>query len=39
LFGSFDEEQLEASGTASGKSNYVLAIGFILVGHINHHIK
>jgi hypothetical protein len=39
LFGSFDEEQLEASGTCSGKSNYVLAIGFIIIGHANHHIK
>lgn len=37
LFDSFDKEQLETSGTASGKSIYVLAIGFIIVGHINHH--
>jgi len=39
LFDSFDEEQLESSGTASGKSNYVLGIGFILAGHVNHHVK
>jgi len=39
LFGSFDEEQLDASGIASGKSIYVLGIGFIIVGHINHHTK
>ena len=39
LFGSFDEEQLESSGTANGKSNYVLAFGFIIIGHINHHMK
>ena len=39
LFGSFDEEQLESSGTASGKSNYVLGIGFIIIGHANHHIN
>jgi hypothetical protein len=37
LFSSFDEEQLENSGTASGKSNYVLGIGFIIAGHANHH--
>jgi uncharacterized damage-inducible protein DinB len=39
LFDSFDDEQLDTAGTASGKSNYVLAIGFIIAGHANHHIK
>jgi len=39
LFGSFDEEQLESTGIASGKPIYVLAIGFVIVGHINHHIN
>ena len=39
LFGSFDQEQLETSGTASGKSNYVLALGFTIAGHVNHHVK
>jgi hypothetical protein len=39
LFASFDKEQLETSGTASGHSNYVLGIGFILAGHVNHHLK
>ena len=39
LFDSFDDKQLETAGTASGKSNYVLAIGFIIAGHANHHIK
>ena len=39
LFCSFDDEQLETSGTASGKSNYVMGIGFIITGHANHHIK
>jgi hypothetical protein len=39
LFGSFDDEQLESSGTASGKPNYVLGIGFIIAGHANHHIN
>jgi uncharacterized damage-inducible protein DinB len=39
LFASFDEEQLNASGTSNGKSNYVLAFGFIIIGHSLHHIK
>jgi hypothetical protein len=38
LFSSFDKEQLESAGIANGKSVYVLAIGFVIVGHINHHI-
>ena len=37
LFETFDEEQLEATGIASGSSNYVRAFGFILVGHLIHH--
>jgi uncharacterized damage-inducible protein DinB len=39
LFGSFDVDQLETNGTASGKSNYVLGIGFIIAGHANHHMN
>jgi hypothetical protein len=39
MFGSFDDDQLEASGIASGNSIYVRALGFILVGHILHHCK
>jgi uncharacterized damage-inducible protein DinB len=39
LFDSFDNEQLESVGTASGKSNYVLGIGFVIAGHINHHVN
>ncbi len=39
LFRSFDEEQLEASGISGGNSIYVRALGFILVGHINHHVR
>ncbi len=38
LFGSFDEEQLDTTGTSNNNSIYVLAIGFILVGHVNHHV-
>lgn len=37
LFGSFSEEQLEASGEANGDSVYVLGIGFICAGHCYHH--
>jgi uncharacterized damage-inducible protein DinB len=39
LFTSFDEEQLEQAGVASGKSTYVKGIGYILVGHALHHKK
>ena len=39
LFASFDDEQLDSTGTASGKTNYVSAWGFIMVGHINHHVR
>jgi hypothetical protein len=37
LFESFDEEQLECSGTVNGGSTYVRGIGFILLGHSVHH--
>lgn len=37
LFGSFDEEQLDSSGFANDNSNYVLGIGFIVIGHSLHH--
>ena len=39
LFKSFDEDQLDATGTANNNSIYVLGIGFILVGHSLHHMK
>ena len=39
LFASFDDDQLQAAGTASNKSIYVLAIGFIVVGHSLHHVR
>ncbi len=39
LFGSFDEEQLDSAGISNGKSVYVLGIGFIIAGHINHHVN
>jgi len=37
LFASFDKEQLEAEGISNGRTNYVLGLGFICVGHCNHH--
>jgi hypothetical protein len=39
LFGSFDEEQLDASGVSNNHSNYVLGFGYITVGHTLHHMK
>jgi hypothetical protein len=39
LFRSFDTEQLETSGIASGKPMYVMGIGFIIAGHVEHHIR
>jgi hypothetical protein len=39
LFASFTPEHLEAGGFANGNPNYVLALGFIMAGHVNHHAK
>jgi uncharacterized damage-inducible protein DinB len=39
LFASFDNEQLEQSGIASENSTYVLGIGYIVAGHVNHHCQ
>jgi DinB superfamily len=39
LFGSFDEEQLDATGVSNNASNYVLAFGYITVGHPLHHVR
>ena len=39
LFKSFSEEQLTYLGTASNNSISVRAIGFIILGHQNHHLK
>lgn len=39
LFNSFDEEQLEQPGIASGKPTYVKGIAYILIGHALHHKK
>lgn len=39
LFSSFSEDQLAAAGTSNNASINVLSIGFITVGHCNHHIR
>jgi len=39
LYSSFDDEQLNASGISNENSNYVLAFGYISVGHSLHHMK
>jgi hypothetical protein len=39
MFASFDGEQLDHTGSANGKSVYVKAIGYILIGHSLHHKK
>jgi len=39
LYGSFDDEQLDASGVANNDSNYVLAFGYISIGHSLHHMR
>ena len=39
LFNSFDDEMLLRSGIASHQSISVLALGFVLVGHVTHHIN
>ncbi len=36
---SFDEEQLQQTGTTNNSSNSVNAIAYILYGHLLHHIK
>lgn len=39
LFGSFDEEQLDATGISNDAPNYVLGFGYITIGHSVHHMK
>ena len=39
LYGSFDEEQLDASGVSNNASNYVLGFGYISIGHSLHHMR
>ena len=39
LYNSFDREQMATFGMSNNNLISVAAIGFILVGHINHHVK
>lgn len=39
LFSSFSEEMLLRSGTCSDQRISVLALGFVLVGHVTHHVN
>ncbi len=39
LFESFSQEQLLASGTASNYQINVIALGFVIAGHTQHHIN
>ena len=39
MFASFDKEQLDATGKSNNNPIYVLAIGFIIVGHVTHHVN
>ena len=39
MFASFDSDQLESSGIASEQPIYVLGLGFVVAGHVNHHCQ
>lgn len=39
LFDSFNEDQLRFVGTASGRPTNALALGFIIPGHVAHHMR
>ncbi|MFT3980734.1 MAG: DinB family protein [Ferruginibacter sp.] len=39
LFNSFNESDLVSSGSANNKPTTVIALGFITVGHVYHHIN
>jgi len=39
LFGSLNDEQLKFTGTASGSPINALALGFIIPGHVIHHMR
>lgn len=39
MFSSFTDEQLLRSGIASGHNVSVRALGFMIIGHQNHHVK
>ncbi len=39
LFKTFDQETLVQAGTASGRLMSVRALGFVIIGHQNHHMR
>jgi len=39
LFGSFDEDQLNAAGISNNHSIPVLALGYVIIGHPIHHMN
>ena len=39
LFKSFSDEMLQQKGIANNNSTSVLSLGFIILGHVQHHIK
>jgi uncharacterized damage-inducible protein DinB len=39
LFNSFSDEMLGNKGTANNNTISVLSLGFIIIGHVTHHIK
>ncbi|MFN8246996.1 MAG: DinB family protein [Ferruginibacter sp.] len=39
LFSSFDDEQLTKTGTANNNKLGVLAAGYIILGHVYHHVQ
>lgn len=39
FFASFNESQLDATGTASGWPVYVMGIGYLTAGHAQHHLN
>ena len=39
LFKTFDQEMLQQVGTASGNLMSVRALGFVIIGHQNHHVR
>ena len=39
LFRSFDEEQLQSTGVANNNRVPVIGIGFIIAGHVQHHLN
>ncbi len=38
LFSSFTDEELQRSGAAASGQTTVLALGFAICGHLNHHL-